>query len=195
VLAAALSSACCWLPLLLLAFGASAAGVSTFFERWRPLLAAVAFVMLGIGFYLVYFRRSTCTDEGCGAATCAPHAGGRSVFTQVMLWTATVLVVAFVLFPRYVGVVARVAYGDSQPAASAPSVAAITVQRYAVEGMTCAACAVTLQADLATIDGVARANVDYETKSARIETANPDIVQEVQAAAKRHGYTLIPAID
>lgn len=195
VLAAALSSACCWLPLLLLAFGASAAGVSAFFERWRPVLAAVALVMLGIGFYLVYFRRSTCADEGCGAATCAPRAGGRSVFTQVMLWTAAVLVVAFVLFPRYAGVVARAAYGDSQPAVSTPSVGALTVQRYAVEGMTCAACAVTLQADLAKIDGVASATVDYETKSARIETANPDIVQEVQAAAKRHGYTATPVSD
>lgn len=191
VAAAVLSSACCWLPLLLLAFGASAAGVSAFFERWRPLLAAAALIMLGIGFYLVYFRRTTCAGEGCGTAACAPNAGGRHVFTQVMLWVAAVLVVGFVLFPRYAGIVARAAYGDSS--AAAPSGASLAVQRYTVEGMTCEACAVTLQADLAKIDGVASATVDYATKSARIETAKPEIVQEVLAAARRHGYTAKPA--
>jgi copper chaperone CopZ len=186
VLAAALSSACCWLPLLLLAFGASAAGVSAFFERWRPVLSTVAFVMLGIGFYLAYFRRT---------AACAPRTGGRRVFTQVMLWFAAVLVIGFVLFPRYAGVVARAVYGDGQAAAAALSGASLTVQRYTVEGMTCEACAVTLQADLSKIDGVAAATVDYATKSARIETADPGIVQEVQAAARRHGYKATPAPD
>ena len=33
VISAILSSACCWLPFLLIAFGASAAGVSGFFEE------------------------------------------------------------------------------------------------------------------------------------------------------------------
>ena len=50
VVAAVLSSACCWLPLLLLAFGASAAGVSAFFERWRPAFLVVAIGLLGAGF-------------------------------------------------------------------------------------------------------------------------------------------------
>ncbi len=195
VLAAALSSACCWLPLLLLAFGASAAGVSAFFERWRPVLATVAFAMLGIGFYLVYFRRTACADEGCGTAACAPRAGGRRAFTQIMLWFATVLVIAFVLFPRYAGVVARMVYGDRPGAAALPYGASLTVQRFTVEGMTCAACAVTLQADLSKIDGVASVTVDYETQSARIETSDPGIVQEVQAAARRRGFTATPAPD
>lgn len=193
VAAAVLSSACCWLPLLLLAFGASAAGVSAFFERWRPVLAAVAIVTLGIGFYLVYFRRAKCADDACGTAACAPRSGRGRVLTQVMLWFAAVLVGAFVLFPRYAGVVARAVYGDSPAATTAPSDASLVVQRYTVEGMTCEACAVTLQADLLKIDGVAAATVDYATKSARIETADPGIVQKVQSTARRHGYTATPA--
>ena len=36
VVSAVFSSACCWLPLLLVAFGASAAGVAGFFEAQRP---------------------------------------------------------------------------------------------------------------------------------------------------------------
>lgn len=192
VLAAALSSACCWLPLLLLAFGASAAGVSAFFERWRPVLATVAIVMLGIGFYLVYFRRAKCADHACGTAACAPRSGKGRALTQVMLWFAAVLVAAFVLFPWYAGVVARAVYGKSTTTFTGASDASLVVQRYNVEGMTCEACAVTLQADLLKIDGVVGATVDYATKSARVETTDPDIQNEVLATAKRHGYTATP---
>jgi len=56
VLAAVLSSACCWLPLLLLLVGsgASVASVSAFFEAWRWPLVGGAVVLLGIGFFLAY---------------------------------------------------------------------------------------------------------------------------------------------
>lgn len=192
VTAAVLSSACCWLPLLLLAFGASAAGVSAFFERWRPLLATVAIVMLGIGFYLVYFRRAKCADDACGSTACAPRSRRRSVFTQVMLWFAAALVAAFVLFPRYAGVVARAVYGGSPAAAAAPSDASLIVQRYTVEGMTCEACAVTLQAELAGIDGVVSTEVDYATKSALVRSTDAVEDTEVSEAAKRHGYKATP---
>lgn len=147
--------------------------------------------MLGIGFYLVYFRRAKCADDTCGTAACSTRSGGRRVFTQAMLWFAAVLVAAFVLFPRYAGVVARAVYGES-PVATAPSDGSLIVQRYAVEGMTCEACAVTLQADLLKIDGVVGATVDYATKSARVETTDPEIQNKVLAAAKRHGYTATP---
>lgn len=192
VTAAILSSACCWLPLLLLAFGASAAGVSAFFERWRPVLATVALVMLGIGFYLVYFRHAKCAIDDCGTAACAPRSGRGRVVTQVMLWFATVLVAAFVLFPRYAGVVARALYGESTTAVTRASDAALVVQQYNVEGMTCEACALTLQTDILKIAGVVGATVDYASKSARVETIEPDIQDEVSAAAKRHGYTATP---
>lgn len=192
MVAAVLSSACCWLPLLLLAFGASAAGVSAFFERWRPVLAAVAIVMLAIAFYLVYFRRTACADDGCGTAACTTRAAGRRVFTHVMLWSAAVLVVAFLLFPRYAGVVARTLYGDSPAIANALSDGSVTVRRYAIEGMTCEACAVTLQAELSTIDGVVSAEVDYATKSAWVRTADSAIDSEVSEAARRHGYKATP---
>lgn len=195
VAAAVASSACCWLPLLLLSFGASAAGVSAFFERWRPVLATVAIILLGAGFYLVYFHRAKCADDACGTAVCASRAGRGRVLTQVMLWFAAVLVAAFVLFPQYAGVVARAVYADSPATATAPSDASLAVQRYAVEGMTCEACAVTLQADLAKLDGVVSAEVDYATKSALVRSADAVEDTEVSEAAKRHGYTATPVAD
>ena len=195
VAAAVASSACCWLPLLLLAFGASAAGVSAFFERWRPVLATVAIVLLGAGFYLVYFRRAKCADDACGTAVCASRAGGGSVFAQVSLWLAAALVAAFVLFPQYAGVVARAVYGDSPAAATAPSDASFAVQRYAVEGMTCEGCAVTLQADLAKLEGVVSAEVDYTTKSVQVRTTGAALDEQVSEAARRHGYKATPVPD
>ncbi len=51
---AVLASACCWLPLLLVAFGISAAGVGQFFEQYRPYLLTAAFAILGLAWYFTY---------------------------------------------------------------------------------------------------------------------------------------------
>lgn len=68
VLAAIFSSACCWLPLVLIVFGVSAAGVAGFFEAWRPYFIASAVATLGFGFYTVYFRRQLgAADSACAA--------------------------------------------------------------------------------------------------------------------------------
>lgn len=188
VTTAVLSSACCWLPLLLLAFGASAAGVSAFFEQWRPLMALVSIAFLGVAFWQVYFRPSPCASGSCHDDTCETGPRRRGIFPQVMLWVATIAVVGFVLFPRYAGNVAEVLYGNAK-AVGTDQNASLTTLRFAVEGMTCEACAVTLRADLAQIEGVNAAEVDYATKSAVVETTDPEVSEQVEAAAKRHGYT------
>jgi len=51
---AIIGSACCWLPLLLIAFGFSAAGVGSFFEQYRPHLLCATFVLLAVAWYLTY---------------------------------------------------------------------------------------------------------------------------------------------
>ena len=61
VVTAILSSACCWLPLLLLAFGASAVGVSSWFEKYRLIFLGITALMLASGYYLVYFKAPTCS--------------------------------------------------------------------------------------------------------------------------------------
>lgn len=187
VLAAVLSSACCWLPLLLLAFGASAAGVSAFFERWRPVFLVVAVAMLGAGFYVVYFRKAACADGACEAA---PRS--RRVFSQLMLWVAAVLVAAFALFPEYAGAVARALYGSRAGDGSGAVVTGTALHRFNVEGMTCEACATILQSDIEKIDGVASARVNYADKTAEVRSDAPDILAKVQTAAQEHGYRAIP---
>jgi len=192
VITAVLSSACCWLPLLLLAFGASAAGMSAFFERWRPLFATVSIAFLALAFWQVYFRKSPCASGACKDDACESSPRRRPVFPQVMLWIATVFVVSFVLFPRYAGVVAETLYGQTASVGTTGD-RSLTTMHFDVAGMTCEACAVTLQADLAKIDGVAGVEVDYGSKSAVVETAAPDdAVEQIEAVAKRHGYTATP---
>jgi copper chaperone CopZ len=54
VLTAIMGSACCWLPLLLIAFGFSAAGVGSFFEQYRPYFLTVTFALLAVAWYFTY---------------------------------------------------------------------------------------------------------------------------------------------
>lgn len=187
IVAAVLSSACCWLPLLLLAFGASAAGVSAFFERWRPVFLVLAVALLGTGFYVVYFRKAACADSACEAA---PRS--RRVFSQAMLWVAAVLVAAFALFPKYAGTVARAFNGSRAEAVSGAVITTAALHRYSVEGMTCEACATTLQTDLERIAGVVSARVDYASKTAEVRSDEARIDTNVAVAAERHGYRASP---
>jgi len=181
--AAVASSACCWLPLTMLAFGASAAGASAFLERWRPYFAVGAIVLLGLGFYLAYFRAGACREDGC----CDARARRRMRVTRISLWIA-VVVVAFVSFPRYVGALLEVFEDQTVEQVSAVQAAERTLV-FEIDGMTCEACAVTLRADLVKIDGVITAEVDYPTKSATVRAADPAVADRVRDAAKRHNYT------
>jgi hypothetical protein len=54
LLTAIVASACCWLPLVLVGLGVSAAGMGTLFERYRPLLLGVTFALLALAWLLNY---------------------------------------------------------------------------------------------------------------------------------------------
>jgi hypothetical protein len=111
VVSAVLSSACCWLPILLIAFGASAAGVAGFFEAYRPHLLGITGLLLAGGFYLVYFLKERCSP---GEACAMPNPRLRR-FNKIVLWAATTFVLAFALFPDYVGYVLAAGIRLRQP--------------------------------------------------------------------------------
>ena len=188
VATAMLSSACCWLPLTLLAFGASAAGASAFFERWRPYFAGVSIVMLSLGFYFAYFRVHTCSGDG----RCASRARRRLRITRATLWASAVFVVAFVSFPKYAGALVEAVKGGAPAAQPASTTTAANTIVYDVQGMTCEVCAVTLQSDLATIPGVDSAKVDFTSKTARVRSADPAVAALVEDTVRRHGFEATP---
>jgi len=184
VVSAILSSACCWLPLLLIAFGASAAGVAGFFEAYRPHLLGITGLLLAGGFYLVYFRKERCSP---GEACAVPNPRLRR-FNTIVLWVATTVVLAFALFPNYVGYL----LGGGNPSA----VTVATGEReFRIEGMTCEACAVTLRNQLSNVQGVARAEVSFDAKTARVFLVTPDRApadETILATIRQAGYSGTP---
>lgn len=184
VVSAVLSSACCWLPLVLLAFGVSAAGVSGFFERYRSIFLGGAVVCLAVGFYFVYRRKPAC---GPGEACSVPSPRLTGI-NRTMLWVATAFVAAFALFPNYVGTLLGTPSG-----AAAPTDAAHDLE-FTVEGMTCEGCAAALRSKLAELPGVSAAEVLYASGRARLRfesqqaRPNDEVLAEAVSAA---GYRAV----
>lgn len=175
---AVLSSACCWLPLLLLALGVSAGGVGSFLDVYRPWLLGAATLFLAVAFYLTYFRAAACPPDG----SCPPRSRLR-LFNQVILWVATAVVLAFALFPNYVGLL--VGGAESTPREDAAAVETITLR---IGGMTCEACAVHVRSGLEGVAGVRRARVDYDGSRATVETDGRVNADDLVAAVEEAGY-------
>lgn len=89
VLGAILASTCCIGPLILVSLGVSGAWIGnlTALEPYKPYFIAATLVLLGLGFWQVYFRRKPACEEGSYCAR--PES---SLITQAALWIATILV-------------------------------------------------------------------------------------------------------
>ncbi len=95
ILGALAASSCCIVPLILFSLGIGGAWIGnlTALAPYKPFFVTATAGVLGYGFYLVYWKpRRACTD----AAACARPISSRLV--QLVLWIATVLVVAAFAF-------------------------------------------------------------------------------------------------
>ncbi len=112
-----------------------------------------------------------------------------------MLWGSTVVVAAFVAFPNYIGLLLD--GSNSTAAASTAGLVEPDALEYVfnVDGMHCAGCAVTLRNELAKLDGVADAQVDYTDRTARIRATDDGIAVRVAEAASRVGFTATPRVE
>lgn len=186
LLAALFSSACCWLPLLLIGVGASSVGVAGFFEAYRPHFLAGAVILLGAGFYFVYLRKPRCGPDG----SCEVPNVKLQRFNKIVIWLAAAAVAVFALFPNYVGYF----FGSNEAQAEVQMTAA-PGREYRIEGMTCEGCAGLIRSQLVKTPGVLRAEVSYESKTARVffipgQTVPGD--QIIVESIKRAGYRGIP---
>lgn len=97
ILAALGTTACCVVPFALFTLGISGAWIGnlTALYPYQPILAAVTFGFLGYGFYLVYRKPKVACAEG---TYCAQPKSSR--IAKIGLWTATVLVIVGLGFPK-----------------------------------------------------------------------------------------------
>ena len=189
VVSAIAASACCWVPLLLILFGVSAGGLSASFEKYRPLLLGVTAVLLGIGFYVVYFRKPACAP----GAECAVPNPKITRFNQVMIWVATVVVIASATFPNYIGPLLR---AGAPVSATVPSddLATLTMR---VDGMTCDGCAVLIENALRDVPGVRAASASYADGQAVVsfDSSSPPEGSALYEAVERAGYKVTQESD
>ncbi|MBI2481117.1 MAG: cation transporter [Planctomycetia bacterium] len=198
LISAILASACCWLPLVLLAVGVSGAGIASALEAYRPLFIVVTFGFLGAAFYFTYRpKKAAGGGHACCASKatesedcCAPATKGRfnmMTLNKGMLWVVTVLAVTFLLFPSYVG--ALLGGGDGKTVTNNMNQAV-----FQIEGMTCEGCASIAEKAIRDIPGVLAVQVTYAKKEAVVgtEICCPVPTDQVLAALKQAGYTGIP---
>jgi cation-transporting ATPase V len=79
-----------------------------------------------------------------------------------------------------------------QPAAKGTTATAADPLDFQVEGMTCGSCAVRVQRVLGRQPGVASAEVNLATGTARVASQGAVVVEQLQAAVDRIGYRIIP---
>ncbi len=86
---ALIASSCCVVPLLLVTLGISGAWIGnlTALEPYKPYFLGLTILLLGFGFWYVYFKPKKDCEEG---SYCARPSSAR--ITKSALWIATVLV-------------------------------------------------------------------------------------------------------
>ena len=181
---AVMSSACCWLPLLLIGLGFSAGGIGGIFDAYRPHLLGITALLLGFAFYLTYFR-SKLADQDC----CDVPNRRLIIFNKVMLWGSTGLVAAFAFFPSYVGSIISATADADPPKGQQEQLVAATQVDISVEGMTCEACAVHVRSELEKIEGVQNASVSYPNKRATVSVIPGTDAEQLLGAVRSAGYT------
>lgn len=204
LISAIMASSCCWLPLVLLAVGVSGAGIASTLEVYRPYFMVVTFGFLGAAFYFTYSPKKSaaqssgdscapepaahdcCSTESATATDCcAPTAGRRfsmMALNKAMLWGVTVLAVAFLFFPSYVGAFLG---GDGKTVTEDMNRAVIKL-----DGMTCEACAAKVVNAVRKVPGVLAVEVDYAKSEAIVGTEYccPLPKDEIFAAISDAGY-------
>jgi copper chaperone CopZ len=101
-----------------------------------------------------------------------------------MLWIATLVVVAFALFPNYVGLILR---NNDQTALEDDRLQFETLK---VGGMTCEACATEIQRELAKVPGVKQASIRYAERIAlvKFDPTSPPSQNALLEAVEKAGY-------
>ncbi len=185
IVASLLSSACCWIPLLLLLIGANIASIAGFFEQYRWAFVSSAVVLLSLGFYLVYFKK-TCCEAQPGGSRCRRLRAAN----VTSLWIGAIAVLAGAVAPEFfaddllASIEQRAAVGSDIRSASEPT----TDVNILLEGMTCPGCAATIKQALQSVEGVVETHVSYEEGAATLRVTANASLSDVLETIEKLGY-------
>ena len=183
IAAAIVASACCWLPLTLLAFGASAGGLGAMFAKTRVLFFGISAAFLAVGFYFAYVRKEKC-EPGSACETSNPKV---KRINRIGFWVAAAGLIVFGLFPNYVGYLS----GNDASAATSNVQAITSTVTLSIEGMSCEGCAGHVRSALMKVSGVLEVVVLYDEKQALVtrgSDAQPTYEQLI-GAVETIGYS------
>jgi mercuric transport protein len=183
--AAVAASACCTIPLLLVALGLGGAWIGTLaaLEPIRPFFIAIAVGALAFASWREW-QTSRQVECEC-AASVSPHK------RRSLLGVGGLVVLALVLSPWIIR-------GTIDTEAGVPVVQTRAVQQVVldVDGMTCASCNATVQRALTRLDGVEAAWVTFEPPQAVVRFDPSRVtLDELTRATSEAGYPSRPTSD
>ncbi len=188
IAAAIAASLCCIGPLVAVALGLGTFSAAAFFEAWRPYLIGLTALVLAGAFYLTYRKR----EVQCEGGACEIRGASRA--SRVLLWLATVAVIAFATFPYYYGALLRAQAKNGAPAAMSQASSQVANQSearavIAISGMTCDGCAAHIQSELVKTPGVRQADVSYK-KGQAVVVYDPSAtsLDAIRSAIDATGY-------
>jgi copper chaperone CopZ len=158
-LGAVLASACCWVPLVAIVVGVSAAGLSAVLWSARPWLLAGSAVLLVLGLRMSYRRTATCEP----GSDCAAPAPARHRIHRAGVWIAAAALVLAAFLPNALGLLPG---GPSSAAASSERI------ELPIEGMTCAGCERAVESSLRKVEGVLSVEASAAEAYAIVTTAS-----------------------
>lgn len=173
--AAILASSCCIGQLILAGLGIGSIGIFSSLEKYRSLFMFITFAFIGIAFYLSY-RRKMDVDACCGFK--------RDRFKKIRLWAITAIAVGLLLFPYVYG-------AFSKSPAEVPISDNLQQVVIEIKGMTCEACAQSINSAISKIQGVNAINISLEKGEAVVGFDNnvKDIPKNrLLAALENIGY-------
>lgn len=144
LVSAGVASLCCIGPAVSIALGLGSLGAFAAFERYRLLFMGLAAVVLGAAFYFTYRKsEAACADGSCKTV-------GESPKAKAALWVITVVAAAFMSAPSWLAAL----NGRGKSSADRLAPGAYRMVALSVEGMTCGACAVSIERALRKVPGV-----------------------------------------
>ncbi len=187
LLTAGLSSACCWIPLLLSGASAGAVELGATLEPFRPYLIGLTFAFLGMAFYFTYrpqrAHADCCAVPASDAGCCAVPASSMKRFQKVALWLVTLFALGTLLTP------ALLAHRSEQLPVPVPVAASVQTVLLRVDRITCQACATTIEKRLLSTPGVHRVDIDARSRQVQVYY-NPELIRpsQLRAALEQLGF-------